>query len=314
MSPPHPAPAAVFASATASSVEIAATPEITAPRLPTAFTTVSSTAFFSAPVSVAVSPSEPSGTMDVHPASIIIPPCFARKAWSTVPSGLKGVVSAGMTPFQKVFMGGSLSANAPAERIRGVQQRGALGAHERLAGDRRHDAAFGEAIRPLEVAADDALLPPRRALGQLSIGGEAREPRARSRAARRAVVGVARAQHEVAAIVGVAPRLPQKLDVIDLAAVATRDRGPRERAAHRAAEFRERPDLREVERPVVRVDEEEPVASPRHVAGDRAEAIDCDVDGFVVSIRDDVFQRDLALRPERAGHRSDRRVEAMRAS
>ena len=85
-------------------MEIAATPAITAPRLPTAFTTVSRMARFSAAVSVAVSPSEPSGTIAVQPASIIIPACFARNAWSTEPSALNGVVMAGMTPFQKLFI------------------------------------------------------------------------------------------------------------------------------------------------------------------------------------------------------------------
>ena len=80
MSPAHPACSATFAAATASPVESAAMPATTAPRLPTALTTVSSTAFFSAAESVAVSPSDPSATIPVQPASIIIPECFARNA------------------------------------------------------------------------------------------------------------------------------------------------------------------------------------------------------------------------------------------
>ena len=69
-------------------------------RSPTARTQVSSTCRFSAAVSVAPSPSEPSGTRPVQPLSTSQRACSARKPWSTRSSAPNGVVIAGMTPFQ----------------------------------------------------------------------------------------------------------------------------------------------------------------------------------------------------------------------
>src|SRR4029079_377166 len=100
-------------------------------------------------------------------------------------------------------------ANSPAKRIRGIEYRSAFPANERLSRDRRHDPAFDLAIRALEKTPDDALLPPGRALVELAVGREAREPGAGARAARRAVVRVARAEHEVAAIVVPTRRVPE---------------------------------------------------------------------------------------------------------
>src|SRR5688500_9177458 len=206
-----------------------------------------------------------------------------------------------------------MSGNAEAERVRRIQDRLALGADEGLPLDGRDDAAFGAAIRALEDAADDALLAPHRALGELAVGGEAGEARARSRAAGRAVVRVAGTEHEVAAIVIALRGRAEELDVVDLAAVAAGDARARERAADGTCEPRERAHLAQLERAVVGVDEEEPVAAPGDVTRHLAEALHLDVHRLAMPIGDDVLDRDLAMALERAGHGAHGRIEPVRA-
>src|SRR5215472_12504688 len=100
----------------------------------------------------------------------------------------------------------SSSSDAPSEWIVRIDDRGALGADVCAARDRGNDAAFGAAVRALEDAADDALLPPHIAFGKRVVGGKAGKPRAGAGAARRAIVRETRAQHEVAAVVFVIRR------------------------------------------------------------------------------------------------------------
>src|SRR5262249_15311530 len=92
-------------------------------------------------------------------------------------------------------------SDSPAERIAFVDQLRALRIDVGDAPDRGRDPAARPVeppVRPGERAADDALLDPWRALRQLAVGCKARELGARAGAARRAVVRVAGAQHEIA--------------------------------------------------------------------------------------------------------------------
>src|SRR5207253_3928800 len=117
------------------------------------------------------------------------------------------------------------------------------------------------------------LLAPRRAFGERTVRGEASKARARSRPARRAVVRVAGAEHEVAAVVRVLRGRAVKLDVVDLRAIAPGDAIAREGPAHRAAEPRQLVDLRDVELAIVGVHEEKPVAAPGDVSGHGSESV-----------------------------------------
>ncbi len=82
----------------------------------------------------------------------------------------------------------------------------------------------GGAIQPAELraetAADDALLHEGLAFRESPIRGETGEPRARAGAARRTVVGLARAEHEI-------PRALVEDDVIDLGKALRIHREPR---------------------------------------------------------------------------------------
>ena len=77
--------------------------------------------------------------------------------------------------------------------------------------------------RAFEDAADDALLPPDLARAQLAVGGQAGQLGAGAGAARRAVVGLAGAEHEVPAVGAGRGRRAEQLDVVDLAAVRAGD-------------------------------------------------------------------------------------------
>src|SRR4030095_5127140 len=109
--------------------------------------------------------------------------------------------------------------DAPAVRIVVVEMQRRFGVDVRPARDGRHDAAalaVEPAIAGAEGAADDALLHPALAFRELAVGGEARELRARPRTARRAVVRLARTQHEAARACAARARCAEELDVIDV--------------------------------------------------------------------------------------------------
>src|SRR5471032_64071 len=91
-------------------------------------------------------------------------------------------------------------SNAPRERILLVDQQGAVGGHKSLAGNERADALAVPFVAADELAGGDARLYPGLTGGQFSIGGQARQFGAGAGAARRAVVGLARAHDEVAAV------------------------------------------------------------------------------------------------------------------
>src|SRR5690606_24206160 len=101
--PRAPSASQACASFTASPVDSEPMPGITGTS-PSAFTRVRTTATFSSNDSVALSPSEPSGTTPMQPASTCHCACLARKAWSTWPSSVKGVVIAGITPCHMLLL------------------------------------------------------------------------------------------------------------------------------------------------------------------------------------------------------------------
>src|SRR5690606_20564734 len=141
---------------------------------PSAFTSVRTTATFSSKDRVALSPSEPSGTMPMQPASTCHCACLARKAWSTWPSSVKGVVIAGITPCHMLLL---ISQLLGLTRWMGVAE---TGQHlQRHGKDRGPEAAPGYAPRLAALpAADTALAGAQAAAGHqpgLAAGRVARE-------------------------------------------------------------------------------------------------------------------------------------------
>src|SRR5438045_1786372 len=89
--------------------------------------------------------------------------------------------------------------------------------------DRRPNSAVDHAHAAFEETADDALLPPDLTLAQFAVFEEAGELRARPGAARRAVIRLARAHHEVAAVCIRPMRRPEELHMIDQGAIRAGD-------------------------------------------------------------------------------------------
>src|SRR5688572_14467086 len=107
----------------------------------------------------------------------------------------------------------------PAKRIAIVEDERRLGGDVRGAGNARRDLAARAVepfVRSLEAAADDALLHPGLAFGELAVRGEAGELRARAGAAGRAIVGLAGAQDEVACLGARRSGRPEELDMVDV--------------------------------------------------------------------------------------------------
>src|SRR5205085_2376810 len=90
--------------------------------------------------------------------------------------------------------------NSHAERITVVQDQGRLGRDVCPAGNAWKDLPILDRDRPLKDAADNALLPPNVARLQLVVRQQAGEFSARARSAGGAIVGLARTEHEVAAV------------------------------------------------------------------------------------------------------------------
>ena len=82
----------------------------------------------------------------------------------------------------------------------GSINQGGLGIDVRRPADSGPDAALDDPHRALEDAADDAFLPPDFSLAELAVGAQAGELGTGAGAARRAIVGLARAKHEVLAV------------------------------------------------------------------------------------------------------------------
>src|SRR5205085_6303860 len=113
----------------------------------------------------------------------------------------------------------ALMDECPAEGIVGIEPQPGLAGNVGSAGDGRGDLAAVArvpAVARAEAAADQALLGPRLALFELALGRETGELGAGAGAARGAIVGTARAEHEVACARSAAGRAGEQLDVIDL--------------------------------------------------------------------------------------------------
>ncbi|CAM2160551.1 hypothetical protein PT2222_80135 [Paraburkholderia tropica] len=214
----------------------------------------------------------------------------------------------------------SSRANAPCERIVVGENELRLRAHVRRAANARAHvtgreiaAAFVAFVARLEHAADDALLLPHGARRKRRVGGEAGDLRARAGAARRAVVRLAGAQHEVAAVEARRRRIGEQFDMVDQRAALARDAIRFERLANRPGHIRERFDVGEVERLAVIGDEEEPVAAPRDIAMDAAEARHVDRHVGAVAIRGHVAHGHAAVGVQFGFDIAHRRFDAMHA-
>src|SRR5581483_7530909 len=163
-------------------------------------------------------------------------------------------------------------------------------------------------VRGFEAAAEDAFLHPRLALGELAVGGEAGELRARAGAAGRAVVRLARAEHEVTRLRAGGNSGAEQLDVVDIG-MSLRI----ERLADAPGDIREALDVLEPQLLAVLLDEEEAVPAPGNVAGDAAKAGHFDADRFLLAPARHVGHRHSPIACEGRAHDADRRVDAMLA-
>src|SRR5690606_2537574 len=136
----------------------------------------------------------------------------------------------------------------------------------RAAADGGDDAAaFGVLVAALELAADHTGLAPQLARLQLAVGRQAGQLGAGAGAAGRAVVGLAGAQHEVAAVgLGV---VGEQLDVVDQAAVLAADALVFQRLLHGHRVGGEGVQIVAGYAQAVVADQEEPVAAPGDIAG-----------------------------------------------
>src|SRR5579863_1333453 len=120
-----------------------------------------------------------------------------------------------------------------AEWVRRVIEERRFRADERASLDAWRDAAVAAGFEGrAKAAADDAFLDPDFAGAQLSVGCEARELGARSRSARRSIVGPAGAEDKIAAVRIARSRGGENLDMVDRRAVLAGDRLGRERLAN----------------------------------------------------------------------------------
>src|SRR5262249_23002226 len=137
-------------------------------------------------------------------------------------------------------------------------------------GDARPDLAARAHVARLEAAADDALLHPDLAGGELAVLGEAGDLRRGAGAARRAGVGAPGGEDEVAAV-GAGRGPPKELDVVDLGAARAGDAGGYQRLADPPGDVGQRLDVGEVDG-AVPGREKEPVSAPGDVPNDGADA------------------------------------------
>src|SRR5258706_9518016 len=132
-----------------------------------------------------------------------------------------------------------LGGDPPCERIAVVDHERSLQRDVRRSANERMDAAVAHLHGSMEDATQDSLLAPFPVLRKLAVGVQAGQLGAGARPARRPVVGIAGAQHEVARIGMSGIRGTEELDVIDLRAAFTRDGLTRERLANPGGERRE---------------------------------------------------------------------------
>src|SRR5450432_3209715 len=107
-------------------------------------------------------------------------------------------------------------ADTPPERIAVVHNQRSFRIHKSRSADARKNVAAPNLDRAFEDASDEAFLPPEIAGLELAIGVQTCEFRAGARAARRAVIGKAGTEHEIARVVRRVARRTYQLNVIDL--------------------------------------------------------------------------------------------------
>ena len=139
------------------------------------------------------------------PAAVAPPPIGPGSTTTTVRARRRALLRAGRAHDAAagdgyVVAGAHAPADSVAERVALVEDQVGLRVHVRRAGDLGIELAIHHGDRAFEDAADDALLAPDLARLQFAIGVQAGQLGAGAGAARRAVVGLAGAQHEVLAV------------------------------------------------------------------------------------------------------------------
>src|SRR5881394_419593 len=155
--------------------------------------------------------------------------------------------------------------DTPAKWVPVIQQQCRLSRNIGRADDGGHNRAGG-LVQPTitrgEQTADNALLHPRLPFIEFVLGGQARELRARARAAGGAIVSFARAKNKVARTRPGIDGRAEQLDMIHLWKTLGVHRFP-----DGPGELGERLDIRQFQCLSVVFDEEKPIAAPRDVAG-----------------------------------------------
>src|SRR5262249_2046423 len=137
------------------------------------------------------------------------------------------------------------------ERVVGREEQRRVAGDVGAPGDARADLAAGAHVARLEAGADDALLHPDLAGGELAVLREAGALRRGAGPARRAVVGAPGAEDEVAAV-GAGRGLAKELDVVDLGAARAGDAGGDQRLADPPGDVGQRLDSGEIDRLIPR--------------------------------------------------------------
>src|SRR5208283_5016696 len=220
--------------------------------------------------------------------------------------------SAGRMPLRRCRMTVTSRADPPAEGVAFVQNQAPFGGYESRAADKRPQLAVTLLDVALEKAADDALLPVGLAGLEQPIGPQAGHFGAGARAAGRTVVGLAGAQHEVAAG-RIGRGLGEQLDVVDLAAAGAMDALLAQGPADGPGVTRELLQMVQIQRITVVVGEEEPVAAPGHVAVHVAMTGHVNNGVAQQSVRGHVAESHFAVFVEFRGDNADRRLDAMDA-
>src|SRR5579863_802637 len=202
------------------------------------------------------------------------------------------------------------------ERVPGALDEAALRADECAPAYARQDAAIRPGLEArAKAAADDALLNPDLAGAQFSVGGEAGELGAGPGSARRAVVGAARAEDEIAAHRVARPRGGEKLDMVDSRAVPPAHAQRQKRVMNGGRGLGQTADIGKLKLAGRRGrSEEEPVAAPRDIALDLAEPLDLDRDRARESMALDILDDGRLVIDKLDADDSDRRLEAMAPS
>ncbi|MCY1532882.1 hypothetical protein D9M68_681780 [compost metagenome] len=162
-----------------------------------------------------------------------------------------------------------------------------------------------------ELAADHAGLAPGLAFGQFAVGGEAGQLGAGAGAAGRAVVGLARAEHEVAAV-GVRV-VGEQLDMVDRPAVFATDVLVFQGLHHCAGIGGEGVEVVAGDALAVVGDEEEPVAAPGDIAGDAAEPGHVQAHVLAVAVGRHVAHAHRTVVVQGGFHRAHRGFDAVHA-